>query len=145
MHEQPENRRVVICDDEPHITRAVALKLKRAGYAPETHPDGRAAWDAVRRESPALVVTDCQMPRMSGLDLLRALRGEADTADTPVILLTGKGYELDEAELRAELGEVRLFAKPFSPRELLATVTALLGTAAAAAGGGTAVETATAG
>ena len=138
------NTRIVICDDEPHITRAVALKLRRAGFAPETHPDGRAAWEAVLRETPGVVITDCQMPRMSGLELLRALRDAPATADTPVILLTGKGYELDEDELRAELGDVRLFAKPFSPRELLATVTTLLGDPAGAASGRSAVATAAA-
>ena len=112
--------RVVVCDDEPHITRAVALKLRKAGFDAETHPDGRAAWESASADPPGLVVTDCQMPRMSGLEFLRALRADPATAGVPVVLLTGKGFELDEAELRAEFGRVRLFPKPFSPRKLLA-------------------------
>ena len=125
--------RVVVCDDEPHITRAVALKLRKAGFDAETHPDGRSAWESASATPPALVVTDCQMPRMSGLEFLRAMRAEAATAVVPVVMLTGKGFELDEAELRAEFGPVRLFPKPFSPRKLLAAAEEMLAEAATAA------------
>ena len=117
--------RVVVCDDEPHITLAVALKLRKAGFAVETHPDGLAAWESVAADPPDLLVTDCQMPRMSGLELLRALRREPRTAAVPAIMLTGKGFELDAAAMQREMGPVRLFPKPFSPRELLDAVTAL--------------------
>ena len=117
--------RVVVCDDEPHITRAVSLKLRRAGFEVETHADGQSAWESIRLDPPHLLVTDCQMPRMSGLDLLRAMRRESGTADLPAIMLTGKGFELREEEMEAEMGPVRLFAKPFSPRGLLDAVAAL--------------------
>ena len=118
--------RVIVCDDEPHITRAVALKLRKAGFEVETHPDGRAAWESADADAPALVVTDCQMPRMSGLEFLRALRAAPATAAVPAVMLTGKGFELSDAELQAELGPVRLFPKPFSPRQLLAAAEELL-------------------
>ena len=129
MNVDPTAARVVVCDDEPHITRAVALKLRKAGFAPETHPDGRAAWESAAADPPALVVTDCQMPRMSGLDFLRAMRADPATAAVPVVMLTGKGFELNEDELRAEFDPVRLFPKPFSPRELLAAAERLLAAA----------------
>lgn len=118
----PPSRRVVVCDDEPHITMAVSLKLRKAGYEVETHPDGRAAWESVAADPPALLVTDCQMPRMSGLDLLRNIRATPATAAVPAIMLTGKGLELDEADVQDAFGAVRLFSKPFSPRELLTAV-----------------------
>lgn len=118
--------RVVVCDDEPHITRAVALKLRKAGFDAETHPDGRSAWESAAANPPELVVTDCQMPRMSGLEFLRAMRSDPATASVPVIMLTGKGFELNEPDLRAKFGRVRLFPKPFSPRQLLATAEQLL-------------------
>ena len=122
--------RVIVCDDEPHITRAVALKLRKAGYTVETHPDGRAAWESAAAEPPGLVVTDCQMPRMSGLEFLRAMRANPATAAVPAVMLTGKGFELNDEELRAELGPVRLFPKPFSPRQLLTATEQLLAEAA---------------
>ncbi|QDT17793.1 response regulator [Alienimonas californiensis] len=117
--------RVVICDDEPHITLAVSLKLRKAGYEVEAHADGLSAWQSIFALPPALIVTDCQMPRMSGLDLLRSMRAEPRTASVPAIMLTGKGFELSSAEMQAELGPLRLFPKPFSPRELLDAVSAL--------------------
>ena len=126
-------RRVVVCDDEPHITRAVALKLKKAGFEVETHPNGRLAWESVAADPPAAIVTDCQMPEMSGLDLLRAVRGGPATAAVPALMLTGKGFELSAAELDEEVGPVRLFAKPFSPRQLLAAVEELVAAPVAAA------------
>ncbi|NNJ24054.1 response regulator [Alienimonas chondri] len=123
--------RIVVCDDEPHITLAVSLKLRRAGFEVETHEDGRSAWESIALNPPALIVTDCQMPRMSGLDLIRSVRAHAATAKTPAIMLTGKGFELSEAEMQVEMGPVLLFSKPFSPRTLLDSVERLMGVRAA--------------
>ena len=68
--------RIVVCDDESHIRRAISMKLTKGGFAVEAAPDGQAAWEAVCRETPAMVVTDYQMPRMDGLTLCRQLRSE---------------------------------------------------------------------
>lgn len=119
--------RIVVCDDESHIIRAIDLKLSRAGYAVETAPDGQAAWEAIERDSPAILVSDCQMPRLNGLELSRRLRSHEPTRATPIILLTAKGFELDDAELAAELAPFHLMSKPFSPRQLLTEVERLLG------------------
>ncbi|MFH5804165.1 response regulator [Alienimonas sp. DA493] len=127
----PSPARVVICDDEPHITLAVSLKLRKAGYEVEAHPDGLSAWQSIAARPPALIVTDCQMPRMSGLDLLRSMRAEPRTAAVPAIMLTGKGFELSSVEMQSEMGPVRLFPKPFSPRELLDAVSAMMTSPAA--------------
>ena len=114
--------RIVICDDEAHITRAIQLKLTKAGFDVEPHPDGQAAWEAVQRECPRLVITDYQMPRMDGLSLCRQLRADEQTRTLPIILLTAKGFELEEQQLKEELGLSAMIPKPFSPRELLKTV-----------------------
>ena len=114
--------RAVVCDDEPHIVQAVSLKLRKAGFEVDRFGNGADARDRVLADPPALIVTDCQMPRLSGLDLLRAVRADPAAAGVPAILLTGKGFELSDDELAAEVGPVRLMAKPFSPRGLLAAV-----------------------
>ncbi|MEM9702624.1 MAG: response regulator [Planctomycetota bacterium] len=120
------SRRIVVCDDEPHITLAVSLKLRQAGFEVETFPDGQAAWESVEANPPAALVTDCQMPRLNGLDLLRRMRAEPSTAQTPAVMLTGKGFELSPDDLERQLGPALLFCKPFSPRDLLATVERLV-------------------
>jgi len=112
--------RILICDDEFPITKAAALKLTRCGYEVEAHPDGQAAWEAYGHARPDMLITDLQMPRLDGLSLIRRIR--AHDPRLPVILLTAKGFELDEAGLAAEFGRFRLFAKPFSPRELATAV-----------------------
>lgn len=112
--------RILICDDEFPITRAAALKLTRCGYQVEAHHDGQAAWDAYEAARPEMLITDLQMPRLDGLSLIRRIR--VHDSSLPIILLTAKGFEIDEAELAAEFGHFRLFAKPFSPRELAGAV-----------------------
>ncbi len=115
-------QRIVVCDDEPHITRAVGMKLTKGGFQVECASDGEAALTVIRRETPALLITDCQMPRMGGIELIRRLRDDDQTRYLPVILLTAKGFELDQDALVNELWISHMIVKPFSPRELLATV-----------------------
>jgi len=119
-------QRIVVCDDEPHITRAVSMKLTRAGFDVKTAANGQAAWEIIQEQTPSLLVTDFQMPRMGGFELIRRLRSQPATSDMPVILLTAKGFELDEQELKDELWISHLVMKPFSPRELLAIVQELV-------------------
>ena len=118
--------RILICDDEFPITKAASLKLSRCGYQVETRHDGQAAWEAYEASRPDMLITDLQMPRMDGLSLIRRIRVH-DSA-LPIILLTAKGFEIDEAELTAEFGHFRLFAKPFSPRELATAVNEMIHT-----------------
>ena len=122
--------RIVACDDDAHITRAISMKLRKAGFNVETGSDGQLGWEAIQRECPALLITDYQMPRLNGLELCRRLRENEATRDLPIILLTAKGFELEEEQLRSELGIVQLVAKPFSPRELLKMVESIVGEAA---------------
>ncbi|QDT36702.1 response regulator transcription factor [Stratiformator vulcanicus] len=112
--------KVSICDDEPHITRAVAMKLSKAGFNVESYSDAEDLWSKFTEFKPQLVVTDYQMPRMDGLSLIRNLRAHPEGQDVPVVLLTAKGFELEQSELNLMGGTIRLCPKPFSPRELLA-------------------------
>lgn len=111
-------QRILACDDSTVITRAISLKLSRIGYVVETVADGQMGWEAIQREAPDLVITDVQMPRMDGLELTEKLRNHAPTRDVPVILLTAKGFELDQEDLIARYNLTAVLSKPFSPSEL---------------------------
>ena len=113
------SKRILVCDDEPYILHAVRMKLAKSGYEVETVENGQAGLEAARRELPALVITDLQMPLMDGLTLCRELRADAATAELPIILLTAKGFEIDNEEVKREHRLSELMFKPFSPRELL--------------------------
>ena len=115
-------KHVLLCDDEIQIIRAAEFKIKRAGYEVTIAADGQEGWDMIKQQRPDIVVTDCQMPRLDGLGLVKKIRANADTADLPVLMLTAKGYELDEEYLYETLNIVELIPKPFSPRELLNSV-----------------------
>ncbi len=117
---------ILLCDDEPAILKAAEFKLCSAGLRVLTANDGEAAWEIVCRDYPDLVISDCQMPRLDGIGLLRRLRGDARFAALPVILLTAKGFELDKSQLQDELNVMDVLPKPFSPREILARATAIL-------------------
>jgi len=119
-------KRIILCDDEIHILRAMEFKLKKAGYEVEITNDGEEAWDAIQKRKPDLLITDCQMPRLTGLELIGRLRDNPRTADIPVFMLTAKGYELSHELLFGQLRVLRVVAKPFSPRELLQDADAVL-------------------
>ncbi len=109
---------VVLADDDAHITCVVAMRLEGAGFTVTVARDGEEALDAARQVRPALIITDLQMPRMSGLELAVKLREFPETRDIPVIMLTARGYLADES-LIARTSIRRVLAKPFSAREIL--------------------------
>jgi DNA-binding response OmpR family regulator len=118
--------RILICDDDIPILRASEIKFRRAGFDVICAQDGEEALELIRRERPDALITDCQMPRMDGLELCRNLRKSPDTQSLPIVMLTAKGFELSADQLREELGIACLLAKPFSPRELLEVIESLL-------------------
>src|SRR5688572_23620648 len=91
--------RVLLVDDELHILRAAEFKLKRQGYEVVCALDGEEAWERIGESRPDIVVTDCQMPRLNGLELIERIRQTPDLADLPVIMVTAKGYELSRNDL----------------------------------------------
>jgi two-component system, OmpR family, alkaline phosphatase synthesis response regulator PhoP len=120
------SKRILLCDDEIHIVRAMEFKLKKGGYEVEITSDGEEAWEAIQIRKPDLLITDCQMPRLTGLELIERLRNNPQTADILVFMLTAKGYELSQELLFNQLRVLRVLAKPFSPRELLQDVNAVM-------------------
>ena len=119
-------KHVLLCDDEIFILRAAEFKLKNAGYSVQIVADSQEAWEAVQARKPDILVTDCQMPRMNGLELVEQLRKNPDTRELPVLMLTAKGYELSHERLAEKFNVIAVIAKPFSPRELLRSIDEIL-------------------
>lgn len=118
-------RKILVVDDEAHILQVLSLKLRNAGYEALTAVDGEEGVEIARRELPDLVITDFQMPYMTGLELCRALAEYQPTSQIPVLMLTARGYALDDEDL--EIGNIRdVLSKPFSPRAILHQVEVLL-------------------
>lgn len=122
---------ILTVDDESHILHVVSLKLKNAGYTVVTAPDAEEAFEAAQATPFDLVITDFQMPGMTGLELARKLHAEPGKKHLPVMLLTAHGLALEQVEL-ARAGITACLSKPFSPRDLLAKVQELLEARAAA-------------
>ena len=119
-------KRILLCDDEPHILRAAEFKFRRAGYEVFCAFDGQEGWEQLLINRPDIVVTDCQMPRLNGLQLAERIHTTPETTGLPVIMLSAKGFELSGVEIREKFGICALLAKPFSPRELFERVEATL-------------------
>jgi two-component system alkaline phosphatase synthesis response regulator PhoP len=115
--------RILIVDDEPEIVRGLEDNLRFEGYQTCAATDGEAALALALRETPDLVILDLMMPQMSGWDVCQRLR--AGGIDVPIIMLTARGGEADRVR-GLELGADDYLAKPFSLRELLARVRAVL-------------------
>jgi two-component system response regulator ResD len=117
-----ERARVLVVDDEPIVREVVARYLARAGYEVDTAADGDAALAAFDAETPDLVLLDLMLPRRDGFEVFEGIRRRSPT---PVIMLTARGDETDRV-LGLDLGADDYVAKPFSPRELVARVGAVL-------------------
>jgi len=115
----------LVADDEAHIVHVLSMKLRNAGYEVITAVDGEEALELCAAEGPDLIITDYQMPLMSGLELCSKLRASEKTKDIPAIMLTARGFDIAPEEMRTAGVEIVL-AKPFSPREMLRRVNELL-------------------
>jgi DNA-binding response OmpR family regulator len=117
--------KILIADDEPNILISLEFLMQREGYEVHLARDGQAALEALRREHPALLLLDVMMPRKSGFEVCAELRADEAIRDTRVLMLTAKGRETDVAKGLA-LGADAYMAKPFSTRELVDKVRAML-------------------
>ena len=114
--------RILLVEDEMQIARTLRLYLEQAGFHVTVVDDGALALPAFRRERPTLVILDLNLPHVDGLDLCRQVRRESDT---PIIMLTARIEEADRL-IGLELGADDYVSKPFSPREVVARVRAVL-------------------
>ncbi len=117
--------RILVVDDEPDIVELVAANLRKEGFEVKGVGDGARALSLAREEPFDLVVLDLMLPDVQGLDVCRALRRDVKTAAVPLIMLTARGEEIDKL-IGFEVGADDYVTKPFSPRELVARVRALL-------------------
>ena len=114
--------KILVVDDEKQIVRLLRAYLERSGYAVVTAEDGKTALSRFREEQPDLIILDLMLPQLDGIEVCKTIRRESDT---PIIMLTAKVEESDKI-LGLELGADDYVTKPFSPREVVARVNAVL-------------------
>lgn len=125
-------RSLLIVEDDREIRDLLAHYLRKEGFEVSFASDGETALARARSEKPKLILLDILLPRMDGLEVLRAIRADREIAGTPVLMLTAKGDETDRV-VGLELGADDYVPKPFSPREVAARVRAILRRSAAGA------------
>ncbi len=118
-------QKILIVDDEPDALELISYNLKAAGFDVITADDGEEAIKKARAAQPALILLDVMLPEVDGLEVCKTLRRDAATKSVPIIMLTAKAAEIDRV-LGLELGADDYVTKPFSPRELVLRVKALL-------------------
>lgn len=116
---------IAIVEDEPDIVELVSLHLKRAGYTVEGFKEAEDFFKFLNRQIPDLIILDLMLPDADGLEICKYLKKEDEYFLTPIIMLTAKGDETDKV-LGLELGADDYITKPFSPKELVARVKAVL-------------------
>jgi two-component system phosphate regulon response regulator PhoB len=116
---------ILVVEDEADLAELVAFNLRQAGYTTQTAADGAEAMAAVDRQVPDLIVLDLMLPDISGMEVCRRIRSGAESSHVPVIMLTARGEEVDRV-LGFEVGADDYVTKPFSPRELVLRVAAVL-------------------
>ena len=123
---KPMSHRILVVDDDPHIRELLVFALGKAGMRPSEAADGEDALAAIGREMPDLMVLDINMPRLNGLDLCRRLRSAGGAgAALPILFLSSRDDEIDRI-VGIEIGGDDYVVKPFSPREVVARVGAIL-------------------
>jgi len=118
-------KKVLVVDDEIHIIHVVAIKLRNNGYEVISAENGIEAFELACEEKPDIIVTDFQMPLMTGLELVRKLRENEATKEIPVIMLTARGFAIED-EQKENLQISEFLSKPFSPKELLRSIDDIL-------------------
>ena len=121
----PLGANILIVDDEADILNLLGYNLKKAGFKVIEAHDGPEAIELAREKKPDLIVLDIMLPNMEGTEVLKKLKQDELTANIPVVMLTAKGEEIDRV-LGLELGAEDYITKPFSPRELVLRVRAIL-------------------
>ncbi len=119
------NAKILIVEDEPAIQELLAFNVMQAGFLALRASDAESAWQQIRGNLPDLILLDWMLPNTSGVVLAKQFRADARTKDIPIIMLTARGDERDKI-LGLESGADDYITKPFSPRELMARIRAVL-------------------
>ncbi len=123
------HKKIVVVEDEPDILEVLSYNLKREGFEVATSLDGAKGLDLIQQKMPDLVLLDLMLPGMDGLDICRHLKSNSRTQHIPIIMVTAKGEESDVV-LGLGIGADDYVAKPFSPKELVSRIKAVLRRAA---------------
>ncbi len=118
-------KRILVCDDEPHILEGLQHLLREKGREIVVVSGAKAALLAIQKKRFDLLITDVMMPEMSGLELVAALRAKEATKSLPIIILTAKGQAHD-ADMARNVWDATVIAKPFKPEQLRQAVTKAL-------------------
>lgn len=127
--------RILLVEDEPDIAEVLQYNLEKEGFQVQVETRGDTAFDRVRSDPPDLLILDLMLPGMDGLELARILQRDRRTSDIPIVMLTARGEEVDRI-VGLELGADDYITKPFSPREVVLRVKAVLRRASQAAAAG---------
>lgn len=114
-----DGKKILIVDDETHITHLLAYKLEREGFHTLTANDGQTGFELACENQPDLILADFQMPILSGYDMAVKLKDDSRTAQIPVLMLTARGHKLTQEHL-VPTNIKGLISKPFATRELVA-------------------------
>jgi two-component system, OmpR family, phosphate regulon response regulator PhoB len=117
--------KILVIEDEPDIAEVLQYNLEKEGFDVDTARRGDTGLEAIRRDGPDLVVLDLMLPGIDGLELTRLLKRDPQTARLPIVMLTARGEEVDRI-VGLELGADDYISKPFSPREVVLRVKAVL-------------------
>ena len=121
----------LIVEDEPHIRRVAELALRAVGCTVIVAANGEQAWEEIQANCPDILVSDVQMPKIDGIELVRLIRSTPEFAGLPIILLTAKGFELRQSDSELML-TCEIICKPFSPAALSRRVHEILSAQVAA-------------
>ncbi|HYG64723.1 MAG TPA: response regulator [Thermoanaerobaculia bacterium] len=119
------HERILVIEDEPDIAEVLQYNLEKEGFRVETARRGDSGLEAVRSDTPDLIVLDLMLPGLDGLELARVLKRDSTTSRIPIVMLTARGEEVDRI-VGLELGADDYISKPFSPREVVLRVKAVL-------------------
>ena len=119
------NANILIADDEPNQLELMSFNLSNAGYSVIKATNGKEAIELIENHSPDLIILDWMMPKMSGIDVCRVLRSRSETKQIPIIILSARSEDSDKS-LGLDTGADDYISKPFSPKELISRVKALL-------------------
>ena len=118
-------RKILIIEDENDVADLLTLTLRKAGFRISTSPDGASGLQSARDDKPDFVILDLMLPRMSGLEVCRILKSDTTTSHIPILMLTAKAEEIDRI-VGLEFGADDYVTKPFSPREVVLRIRAIL-------------------
>ena len=117
--------KILIAEDNLVMAHVLQFNLERAGFDVHAAGDGALALEAALDGSFDVIITDYQMPRMNGEELVRQLRTHPEYTDTPIVLCSAKGYEINTEQLKRDLGIAEVVYKPFSPAQIVELIQSL--------------------